>query len=49
VGVTSAHDYEEMHQLSDRLTPDQLGEVLAHALRLVAGGKPAAPRRSSAG
>jgi hypothetical protein len=37
--VTAAHDYEAMHQLVDRLTPDQLGEVRAHALRLVAGRK----------
>ena len=37
--MTAAHDYEEMHQLIDRLSPDQLGEVRAHALRLVAGGK----------
>jgi hypothetical protein len=35
--VTATHDYEQMHQLVDRLTPDQLGEVRAHALRLVAG------------
>lgn len=33
-GVTAAHNYEEMHQLIDRLTPDQLGEVRA---RLAAG------------
>ena len=37
--MTAAHDYEAMHQLVDRLTPDQLGEVRAHALRLVAGRK----------
>lgn len=37
--VTAAHDYEEMHQLINRLTPDQLGEVRAHALRLAAGRK----------
>ena len=35
--MTAAHDYEDMHQLIDRLTPDQLGEVRAHALRLAAG------------
>lgn len=35
--MTAAHDYEEMHQLIDRLTPDQLGEVRAHALRLATG------------
>lgn len=39
--MTAAHDhepnYEEVHQLIDRLTPDQLGEVRAHALRLAAG------------
>lgn len=34
--VTAAHDYEDMHQLIDRLTPDQLGEVRAHVLRLTA-------------
>ena len=41
--MTAAHDYEEMHQLVDRLTPDQLGEVRAHALRLVAGRKRVVP------
>jgi hypothetical protein len=41
--VTAAHDYEEMHQLIDRLTPAQLGEVRAHALRLVADGKRVIP------
>jgi hypothetical protein len=35
--VTAAHDYEDVHELIDRLTPDQLGEVRAHALRLTAG------------
>jgi hypothetical protein len=35
--VSAAHDYDEMHQLIDRLTPDQLDEVREHALRLVAG------------
>jgi hypothetical protein len=35
--VTAAYDYEQMHQLVDRLTSDQLGEV--RALRLVAGRK----------
>ena len=37
--MPAAHDYEQVHQLVDRLTPDQLGEVRAHALRLVAGRK----------
>jgi hypothetical protein len=41
VKVTAAHDYDDVHQLLDRLTPDQLGEIRAHALRLVACG----PRR----
>lgn len=50
--MTAAHHYEEMHRLVDRLTPDQLGEIRAHALRLVAGGKrlvPWAQARATAG
>ena len=47
--VTAAHDYEEMHQLIDRLTPDQLGEVRAHALRLATGRQRFVPwQRASA-
>lgn len=41
--MTAARDYEEVHQLIDRLTPDQLGEVRAHALRLAAGRKQFVP------
>ncbi|MEN3536500.1 hypothetical protein AAH991_15400 [Microbispora sp. ZYX-F-249] len=31
------HDYDDVHHLVERLTPDQLVEVRAHALRLVSG------------
>lgn len=34
--MTAARDYEDVHELVDRLTPDQVGEVRAHALRLAA-------------
>jgi hypothetical protein len=37
-GVSVAHDFEDMHRLVDRLTPEQLREVRAHALRLVSSG-----------
>ncbi len=33
--MTAAHDYEDLHRLVDRLTPDQAHEVRQHALRLV--------------
>ena len=33
--MTAAHDYEDLHRLVDRLTPDQVQEVRQHALRLV--------------
>jgi hypothetical protein len=36
--VSAAHDFEDMHRLVDRLTPDQLREVRSHALRLVSPG-----------
>jgi hypothetical protein len=41
--VTAAHDYEDMHELVDRLTPDQVDEVRAHALRLAAGRRAFVP------
>jgi hypothetical protein len=41
--VTAAHDYEDVHELVDRLTPDQVGEVRAHALRLAAGRRSFVP------
>jgi len=34
--MTVADDYEDLHRLVDRLGPEQLREVRAHALRLVA-------------
>jgi hypothetical protein len=39
--VTAAHDYSELHELIDRLEPDQADELREHALRLVkpAGGR----------
>lgn len=33
--MTMADDYEDLHRLVDRLGPEQLREVRAHALRLV--------------
>jgi hypothetical protein len=33
--VTSAHDYNDLHKLIDRLQPDQAEELREHALRLV--------------
>jgi hypothetical protein len=33
--VTAAQDYEDMHRLVDRLTPDHLRELRTYALRLV--------------
>jgi hypothetical protein len=41
--VSAAYDYEYVHELVDRLTPDQLGEVRAHALRLAAGRRTFVP------
>jgi hypothetical protein len=41
--VSAAYDYEYVHQLVDRLTPDQLGEVRAHALRLTGGRRTFVP------
>lgn len=35
--VTAAHNYDDVHELVDRLTPEQVDEVRAHALRLAAG------------
>jgi hypothetical protein len=39
--VTAAHDYSELHELIDRLQPEQAEELREHALRLVrpAGGR----------
>jgi hypothetical protein len=38
--MTAAHEeYEDMHRLVDRLTPDQLHEVRVHTLRLVHSGE----------
>ncbi|MFZ3557623.1 hypothetical protein [Streptomyces sp. BH055] len=39
--MKSAYDYSDLHQLIDRLEPEQAEEVRRHALRLV---KPAASR-----
>lgn len=39
--VTAAHDYHDLHELIDRLEPDQAEELREHALRLV---KPTAGR-----
>jgi hypothetical protein len=36
--VTAAHDYADLHQLIDRLEPEQAAEIKEHALRLVGGG-----------
>jgi hypothetical protein len=33
--VTAAHDYSDLHELIDRLEPDQAEELRKHALRLV--------------
>jgi hypothetical protein len=33
--VTAAHDYTDLHELIDRLEPDQAEELRKHALRLV--------------
>jgi hypothetical protein len=33
--VTAAHDYSDLHELIDRLGPDQAEELRKHALRLV--------------
>jgi len=40
-GVTAAHDYSDLHELIDRLEPEQAEELRDHALRLVrpAGGR----------
>jgi hypothetical protein len=34
-GVAAAHDYSDLHQLIDRLEPEQADELRDHALRLV--------------
>lgn len=34
--VSAAHDYSDLHQLIDRLNPDQVDELREHALRLIA-------------
>ncbi|WP_330281472.1 hypothetical protein [Streptomyces sp. NBC_00588] len=39
--MTSAYDYRELHELIDRLEPEQAEELRRHALRLV---KPAPSR-----
>ncbi|MCT9083114.1 hypothetical protein [Streptomyces fulvoviolaceus] len=39
--MTSAYDYGELHELIDRLEPEQAEELRRHALRLV---KPAPSR-----
>jgi hypothetical protein len=36
--VTAAHDYSDLHQLIDRLEPEQAAEIKEHARRLVGGG-----------
>lgn len=33
--VTAAHDYSDLHELIDRLEPEQADELRQHALRLV--------------
>jgi hypothetical protein len=33
--VTAAHDYSDLHELIDRLEPDQAEELREHALKLV--------------
>ncbi|MFI7055246.1 hypothetical protein ACIBLB_24585 [Streptosporangium canum] len=37
--TAAPEEYEDMHRLVDRLTPDQLHEVRAHTLRLVHSGE----------
>ena len=39
--MTAAHDYSDLHELVDRLEPEQAEELREHALRLVrpAGGR----------
>jgi len=39
--VTAAHDYSDLHELIERLEPDQAEELREHALRLA---KPARTR-----
>ncbi|GAA0820911.1 hypothetical protein ACFQVD_33660 [Streptosporangium amethystogenes subsp. fukuiense] len=41
--MTAAHDYDDVHHLVEQLTPDQLIEVRAHALRLVTGRRTFVP------
>jgi hypothetical protein len=36
--VTAAHDYSDLHDLIDRLEPEQAEELREHALRLVRPG-----------
>ncbi|MFL6053869.1 MAG: hypothetical protein ACJ72W_13280 [Actinoallomurus sp.] len=33
--MTAAHDYEDLHHLIDRMTPDQVRQLRKQALRLV--------------
>ncbi|XVQ84451.1 hypothetical protein ACQP2K_37410 [Microbispora siamensis] len=33
--TSASEEYEDLHRLVDQLTPDQAGELRAHALRLV--------------
>jgi hypothetical protein len=33
--MTAAHDYSDLHELIDRLEPEQADELRQHALRLV--------------
>ena len=33
--MTAAHNYEDLHRLLDRLTPEHAEELRTHALRLV--------------
>lgn len=35
--MTAAHEHDDVHDLVDRLTPDQVDEIRAHATRLVSG------------
>lgn len=39
--MTAAHDYSDLHELVDRLEPEQAEELREHALRLVrpSGGR----------
>jgi hypothetical protein len=41
--MTAAYDYDDVHHLVEQLTPDQLVEVRAHALRLVSGRRTFVP------